>query len=255
MKTTIPGYLKPVANRMIRAYLNYKFTDHPIIIGGPPRSGTTLLLSLLGSHPHIHAIDYETTAFHPRIQPEKLFAALFFENEIRRPRFISPLKSRFAEKTPGNIRHAKSVIEFFSGKVKIINIFRDARDVVTSRHPLDPTQYWVPIERWVEDVKSGLDAQQHYPNVLSIRYEDLVAETETVIRKACAFIQEDFDPRMMEYHKHTNVQTNLAWSGKARPIHAESLRKWENPEHASRINELMANSEAVMLSRQLGYLT
>jgi hypothetical protein len=254
MKATIPGYLKPVTNRMVRAYLDYKFCDPPIIIGGPPRSGTTLLLSLLGSHPHIHAIDYETTAFHPQLRPEKLFAALFFENESRRQRHIPPLKSRFAEKTPGNIRHAKSVIKFFSGKVKIINIFRDARDVVTSRHPLDPSQYWVPIERWVEDVKSGLDAQR-YPNVLSIKYEDLVAETEAVIKKACAFISEDFDPRMMEYHKYTNVQTNLAWSGQARPIHAESLRKWENPEHANRINELMDNCEAVMLSRQLGYLT
>jgi Sulfotransferase domain len=223
------------------------------MVGGPPRSGTTLLLSILGSHPHIYAIDYETTAFHPQLRPEKLFAALFFKNESGRLRTIPASKTRFAEKTPGNIRHADRINDFFLGRVKIVNIFRDVRDVVTSRHPLDPEQYWVPIERWVGDVKRGLEAQ-HYDNVYSIKYEDLVADTAETIRSVCDFIGEDFDPRMLEYQKHTTVQQHLAWKGGAQPIHASSVRKWEAPEHAARIEELMNNGEVVELSRRLGYM-
>lgn len=253
MKVSIPTFLKPVTNRLVRVYLESKFPDQPIIIGGPPRSGTTLLLSLLGSHPNIHAIDYETTAFHPSLRPEKLFAALCFENECRRLRGIPASKRRFAEKTPGNIRHADAVNEFFEGRVKIVNIFRDARDVVTSRHPLRPDQYWVPIERWIGDVERGLEAQR-YENVCSIKYEDLIADTETTVRRVCEFIGETFDPRLLEYQKHTNVQRNLAWSDNAQAIHMSSLGKWEKPEHAKRIEEFMNNQEAVMLSRQLGYL-
>jgi hypothetical protein len=250
----IPGYLRPIAGRMVRAFLARRFSDVPIIVGGPPRSGTTLLLSMLGSHPHIYAIDYETNAFHPGWRPEKLFAALFFENESRRRRHIDSAKTRFAEKTPGNIRHADEINEFFRGEVKIINIFRDARDVLTSRHPLRPDEYWVTAERWIGDIKRGLQAQR-YTNVYTISYENLVADTEATMRGVCDFLEETFDPRLLEYHKHTNVKSNLAWDTGAKAVHAASLRKWERPEHASRIAELMANDEVVMLSRRLGYIS
>lgn len=249
MTVSIPTFLKPVASRMVRLYLDSKFPDQPIIVGGPPRSGTTLL----GSHPHIYAIDYETTAFHPGFRPEKGFAVLCFENESRRLRGIPASKVRVAEKTSGNIRHADAVNDFFDGRVRIGNIFCDARDVVTSRHPLNPDQYWVPIERWIGDVTMGLEAQR-YGNVCSIKYEDLIADTEATVRKVCDFVGETVDARLLEYQKHTNVQRNLAWSDNAQAIHAGSVGKLEKPEHAVRIEEFMNNPEAVMLSRRLGYL-
>ncbi|HEV8554001.1 MAG TPA: sulfotransferase [Casimicrobiaceae bacterium] len=242
-----------MAHRLIRSWLEHRFPDPPIVVGGPPRSGTTLLLSILGSHPRIHAIDYETTAFHPELKLEKLFAALFFENESRRLRAIPRTKARFAEKTPGNIRHAEEVDAYFGGRVKFINIFRDARDVITSRHPLNPDEYWVPLARWIVDVRKGLEAQGR-ANVCSIKYEELIADPEATIARVCAFLGETFDPNMLEYQKHTNVKRHLAWQDNARAIHADSLRKWERPEHAARIREFMDNAEAVDLSRRLGYL-
>jgi hypothetical protein len=95
---------------------------------------------------------------------------------------------------------------------------------------------------------------QRYENVLSIRYEDLVADSAETIRQVCDFVGEDFDPRMLEYQKHTTVRQHLAWQGGAQAIHASSVRKWERPEHAARIEEFMNDREAVELSRRLGYL-
>ncbi len=212
-----------------------------------------MLVSILGSHPHIHAIDHETTAFHPSHRPEKLFSALFFENESRRRQRIPVGKTRFAEKTPGNVHHASEIDRFFRGRVKMVNIFRDGRDVITSRHPQRPGEYWVPLSRWIRDVESGLRARA-MTNVLSVRFEDLVTGPEEAIRRLCDFLEEPYDARMLEFHKHTNVREHLAWGGNARAIDAGSLRKWEQPEHASRLEEFMSNPKATELSRELGYL-
>ena len=48
----------------VRGRLRYrKLTRPPVIVGGCERSGTTLLLSILSSHPAIQAIPVETWAF------------------------------------------------------------------------------------------------------------------------------------------------------------------------------------------------
>jgi hypothetical protein len=104
----------------------------------------------------------------------------------------------------------------------------------------------------MEDVRRGLAAARH-SNVLTIRYEDLVAESERTIREVCQFVDETYSPLMLEYHLHTNVKQNLAWEGRAKAIHATSLCKWALPEHRSRIAEFLANGEAVELGKRAGY--
>lgn len=250
--TIIDHIPNAIVNRLVRLYLRRKFSAPPIIIGGAPRSGTSLLLSLLGSHPHIHAIEYETTTFHPAQQTEKLFAAIFFEDHDRHWRHIPSSKTRFAEKTPGNIRHIQEINAFFDEHVMFINIVRDGRDVVTSQHPSKPGEYFVPIERWIEDIRFGI-AAQNMPNVYTIKYEDLVANTAQSIQGICEFLGEPYIPEMLEYQKHTNVKDFLAWGDGAKPIHTGSLYKWRKPEHADRLRLFYENQDAAMLIRQLGY--
>lgn len=251
--------MRPVINITstfaLRHLMRWRFPDPPIFIGGAPRSGTTLLISILATHPHIHAIDYETAAFHPEYRPEKLLSALLFEPDSRRWKRVAAGKRRYCEKTPGNIRHVDQLNELFQGRLRCINIVRDGRDVVTSRHPENPGDYWVPIKRWVRDVKFGLKAQNK-GLALTIKYEDLVAEPLRVIRTICEYLDEPFYPAMMEYEKNDTPLTTItkhAWNAVARPINAASVRKWERPEHRARIEEFYNNAEAVSLLHQLGY--
>ena len=237
---------------LVRRYIAFRFEKCPIILGGCPRSGTTLLLSVLGSHSRIYSIENETATLYPRIRPLWLLKWLLLEDKFHL-RHIPGGKQRFCEKTPGNLRNTELIIDFFGGHVKMINLFRDGRDVVTSRHPLDPTKYWVKIDTWVNDVRYGLQvaAREH---VYTLKYEDLVAAPERVLRQICEFVGEAFESTMLEHHKHTNVATNLAWFAGAQQIHEDSLRKWERPEHRARLEEFMAHPEAVSLSRRLGYI-
>lgn len=246
----------PWANRAINgkltlAILRRTFSKPPIIIGGCPRSGTTLLLSILGSHPHIFAIDYETTAFHPSFRPLRLLNSIFFTADNRRVQRGDEV-TRFCEKTPGNIRHAEEIDAFFGGEVRFINIIRDGRDVVTSYDPQDRSRYLVPPGVWVWDVRNALETEGR-ENAITIKYEDLVASTEDTLKRVCDFLDERFVESMTAYHRNTNVTTALAWEGPARPIHSSSLKKWEKEEHRDRIREFMSDTEAVALLERLGY--
>ncbi len=241
-----------IGRSLLRRYVEARFERCPIILGGCPRSGTTLLLSVLGSHSRIYSIGQETATLYPRIRPLWLLKWLLLEDKFHLRR-IPAGKRRFCEKTPGNLRHTERIIDLFAGRLKVINMFRDGRDVITSRHPLDPQKYWVSIETWVNDVRYGLHVATD-EHVHTIKYEDLVATPESVLRGICEFIGEEFESAMLEHHKHTNVAENLAWFTGAQQIHKASVRKWEKPEHQARLAEFMAHPEAVALSRQLGYL-
>lgn len=240
---------------LLRHYVPRRFPRPPIFIGGAPRSGTTLLISILGSHPHIHAIDYETAAFHPEYHPEKLLAALLFEPGHRRRLRVAPGKTRYCEKTPGNIRHVDELMAFYGGQVRCINLFRDGRDVVTSRHPENPEAYWVPVKRWVRDVKFGLKAERK-GLALSIKYEDLVAEPEVALRKICEYLDEPFVANILDYQNADNGLSKMAqaaWNHTPEAINTKSLRKWEKPEHQERLAEFYRNEEATRLLHALGY--
>ena len=242
---------KTVNRSVTRAFVNRKFSRPPIILGGCPRSGTTLLLSILGSHPNILAIDYETTAFHPSLKPLRLLNGLLFTE--RNKRITGKEKAtRFCEKTPGNVRHVEEIDKFFDGKVCFINIMRDGRDVVTSIHPENKSEYLVSPDVWLWDMRNILDAEKR-DNVCTIKYEDLVGETAGTLKRICEFLDEPFLDEMLDYQRNTNVKDANAWDSKAKPIHQQSIKKWERPEHTQRVNEFMANSKAVDMLERLGY--
>ncbi|MEM8857637.1 MAG: sulfotransferase [Chloroflexota bacterium] len=227
--------------------LNQLFSAPPIIIGGCGRSGTSLLLSVLGAHSSILSLETETYAFYPH--PFRINRIL---NQIEK----QPIKEsahRWCEKTPKNVQSFGQIQDFFKGNVKLIHIVRDGRAVVTSHHPNHAQTYWVPLERWISDVEEGLK----FKDITHIvRYEDLVSDPLKTLQRLCKFIEEPFDQRMMEFHKHTNVQKNIAWGlgTNVEPLTTNHTQKWKAEEHTEVINNLMGNKQAIGLLSKLGYL-
>lgn len=207
----------------------------PIIIGGCARSGTTLLLSILGAHPDVFAIGDESYAFSPLpIKPNKLIPV--------------PDDKRLCEKTPKNVDNFEEIYKYFKGKVDLIHIIRDGREVCTSKHPRF-SGYYVSPERWVEDTRKGLECWHACP----IFYENLVTKTEETIRRLCENIQLEFHPNMLDHSKHTNVIKNIAWDKHVDKIDTTLVQKSKKPEHAKRLKEFMDHKPAVKLLKALGY--
>ena len=198
---------------------------------------------ILDAHPAIYGIQGETYALYP--------------NPTRLPRLILALKDvnsrKWVEKTPKNIQVFRNIHEYFDGNVKLIHMVRDGRDVITSRHPnwKDSNEYWVPKERWIEDVEMGLFNKDIS---LLVKYEDLVTKPKETLNKICDYIGIDFDNVLLNYSDETVIKNDVAWESNAQSINTKRVGKWKSSEHDVIIEEFYKDEKAMALMKRLMYL-
>ncbi len=257
MVATIVTTMKRVRSRCSRWCVRRRIRQlRPIVIGGCARSGTTLLLSLLSSHGQIAAVPFETQLLCPGAYwPPK--------GEISRPDIeklygdVSEIGSfgtclAWCEKTPRNVLNFEAILTSLGSRARLIHIVRDGRDVVLSRHPQNAAEYWVSPERWLSDVRAGLAFRAH-PQVLTIRYEDLVSDLPEWSRRLCEFLSLERDDRLEKYPRFASVVSSNAWFGKARAVSAESIGRWKQPTNAARVQEFLDTPGATILLKELDY--
>lgn len=232
-----------------------RFTDPPILLGGCARSGTTLLLSILSSHEDIFACPREFGAFGPveerdgelhLARVDRIYRCILFNR-------VPASARRWCEKTPINIRRIPQIDRYFKGNFRLIQIIRDGRDVIMSRHPLKTGEYWVSPERWVSDVSIGTEFSDH-PNVYTIRYEDLINQYDKTIEGICNFLNIPLSERILNWHKNTLVRKTPALYSDIDKLSNRSIGKWKRPEHAQRVKQLTSIPAAVDLLKKYGYL-
>jgi len=234
----------------------------PIVIGGCGRSGTTLLLSILSCHSKIFAIDIETVALCPDgygadgmynkapdlnvpFRLEKIYHYLT-EHEI-------PTScTRWCEKTPRNVFYFDRILRHFGSGVRLIHIVRDGRDVVTSIHPGHETKFWVPPERWIMDVAAGRQMEKH-PQILTIRYEDLVRNYEVTMRRICEFVEEEFIAEFLSYPNSARLKESGAWFNPAQATNDKSIGRWKDAKYQKVAAELLSEPMAIELLQHYGY--
>ena len=238
-----------------RALIRRRLNKLPVIIGGCGRSGTTLLLSLLSAHPRIFAIERETYILCPTAYDEyvnlnatinlaKIYTILI-KYEIPKQ------KRRFCEKTPKNILFIGQILDIFHNNVRFIHLVRDGRDVITSRHPKLPYSYWVEKERWITDVAAGLKYEDR-PQVLTLKYEDLILNFEDTLHNICNFLNEDFHEHLLSWHKYATVRKG-PWFHGVKKLHSGSIGRWKKPEHKAVVDDFMNDTRAVDLLKHLDY--
>jgi protein-tyrosine sulfotransferase len=198
----------------------YVSGERHIVMGGAPRSGTTLLRRLLDRHPAIVA-GPEAKLFVPAafnlewlskgfdiplgelraMRRESPSQGAFIDAFAARVRVASG-KPRWAEKTPMNIRSLDWITGHFP-QASIVHLIRDGRDVVCSmrEHPdwrwtgdgwdkvLVPRSIETYARRWLTDTAAGMRWRGH-PGYVEVRYEDVVAEPAVSLRGLCDAIGE-----------------------------------------------------------------
>jgi hypothetical protein len=108
-------------------------------------------------------------------------------------------KPRWADKTPYYVG-AIDVIKRVFPEARIVNVVRDGRDVALSllRVPFGPSNVWAAARQWRAAVDAGDAAAARYgEDVLTVRYEDLVADPEPVVQRVCAFCEIAYRPEML----------------------------------------------------------
>jgi len=233
-----------------------RFHDPPVFIGGCGRSGTTLLLSVLSAHPKLFCHPKELGLFNNKetveLNGKKILSRRHRLYQSFLMNSIPSTATRWVEKSPSNIRHIEKISTYTAGNFKFIQIIRDGRDVILSRHPTAPDRYWVEPARWINDVTIGLQWLED-PRVLTIRYEDLLSNYETTIRSICAHLGIDTTPEILNWHEHARVTENRAFFSKVQPLTTSSIGKWRDSKNAKRVAELTDQPEAMALLKRYGY--
>jgi hypothetical protein len=217
--------------------------DRPIFVVGHPRSGTTLLASMLGRHPDIAStpetlymtegqfqlgpsLTVGAKATAARIQRTRLRHLPFSEKDVAdelaqigkldAPAVFATLldmfrrrqnKPRVLEKSPVHVRHIDELLTWFPD-ARILWIVRDGRACVSSLLGVkwaskDPT---VLGRGWVRNMAFALGSERRAGrSLMRISYERLVAEPEAAIREAEAFVDVDHDPSVLDHTQ--NVET------------------------------------------------
>jgi hypothetical protein len=258
----------------------YASPHRHIVLGGAPRSGTTLLRNLLDRHPGIRA-GAETKLLVPAafnlawlaeaygiphddlegMRRSSASQAAFVDDFALRVTTMAG-KARWAEKTPQNIRHLDWILARFPS-ASVVHIIRDGRDVVCSMRE-HPDWRWrdgrwqkvvVPrplawyAERWLADTDAGM-AWREDPRYLEIRYEDLVADPVAVMRAVGDAVGEPVDAEWLASvgQRTASDDAGPEYDG---PISVASVGRWRAELSRDELREVVGRCERRLV--ELGY--
>ena len=122
-----------------------------------------------------------------------------------------PAPRVWVDQTPSNFKRGLTLLRMFPD-ARFIHIVRDGRGVAASVLPLDwgPNDIVGAAEFWMARCAVGLVAEPQLgpDRVLRVRYEDLLAQPETSLRRIGSFAGLDYEPTMAQGVGYTPTRYN-----------------------------------------------
>lgn len=230
------------------------------LLGGHPRSGTTLLEQVVDSHADIVSAE-ETDVFHndayyplrshlPITTPilEELEQLTTESIQRGRQKYLSriqtfledPLGHRLlVDKNPSLTFLVPAMARIFP-EIKFLIALRDPRDVCMScfMQPVQLNQVssaWLTIEGTVNEYIALMGGwRKTMPKlpqpVLEVRYEDMVADLEPVARKTLDFLGVAWDPKVLGFDEHARQKAvrSPTYSDVTKKVFKTAVGRWRN---------------------------
>ncbi|MFN8112066.1 MAG: sulfotransferase [Solirubrobacterales bacterium] len=146
-------------------------------------------------------------------------------------------KPRWGDKTPAYMLSVQRIGRTLP-ESRFIHLIRDGRDVALSQSARAINEQPPPPEqaaRWVKRIRKSREqaASLKGARYVEARYEDLVRDPETTLRRICEFIDLPFDEAMLTYHERAAERlTEMAGSLRAEGGHAEQAAGYRIDNHA-----------------------
>ena len=223
----------------------------PVFIIGMPRSGTTLVEQILASHPQAFGAGelkcFETAmqGIRPRFgtatsYPEMVAGMIDADFHALGARYLAAIEklapgaARIVDKLPSNCRVA-GLIHLALPNAAIIHATRDPVDTCLScfskvftdkqAHTYDLAElgryyrnYQKLMAHWERVLPPG--------RILTVRYEDVVADLEVEARRIIAYCGLDWDPRCLAFHKTERPIRTASALQVRQPIYASAVGRW-----------------------------
>jgi tetratricopeptide (TPR) repeat protein len=215
------------------------------LLGGHPRSGTTLLEQVLGAHPSIAALD-EPSAFAETIEPAFRKSVVHLGpglNVLRRSYTRALLRDAgvgatgklFLDKNPSLTSQLPAALKVFP-ELSVVIALRDPRDVVLSCYfqniLLNPTNAnFLSFERLAKHYADLMDiwlAVREWEGFawLETRYEDIVVDLEKEGQRVNGFLGQQWHPEQNHFHEKHRQLYSPTYQDVTRPVHTHSVGRW-----------------------------
>ncbi len=240
--------------------------DHrPVLIVGMPRSGTTLTEQILASHSSVHGAG--------ELRDIKLLAAgdgsaadPGYLNMLQRltPAYLDHLANKYLDKldtlAPGALRVTDKRPHNFLHLALIHLLFPKATLIHCRRNPIDTClsiyfqnfswthsyasdleslgRYYLEYERLMEHWAQALDKP-----ILTVQYEETVADQEGMTRKLLAHCGLEWDDACLEFHEVKRDIKTASYDQVRQQMYNTSVERWRNYEkHIVPLLRILAKS-------------
>ena len=147
--------------------------------------------------------------------------------------------------------------------IKFIFLSRDGRDVASSaiKSPGHEKHIYTLARKWQEEQVSSIQFMREAKNkdIIHIRYEDILQDTENTIRKVTKFLKIPFEEGMLKYYETDATKTDSKragdWNNLSKPIISENFNKYRKilTTNQTRLFEKVAGRELEMLGYKRDY--
>jgi sulfotransferase family protein len=209
----------------------------PVFVVGCPRSGTTLVQTMLDSHPHLSVL-YEANFLvdiplglrsslanaskaltlaeaHPNFRADSFDArtaravcselgitdAAGAMRVLAASQALAQGKRRWGNKTPKALLHLAELAIVYPD-AQFIHVIRDGRDSAASQARISNRSVVQGALLWRTGMRAGRRAGSLLgpDRYLEVRLEELLSSPEEQLRRMCAFLGENFDQSLLHFH-------------------------------------------------------
>jgi tetratricopeptide (TPR) repeat protein len=230
----------------------------PVFVLGMPRSGTTLVEQILGSHSKVFGAGelslvpeliqkfkaWETKLGSRREYPECIDdlgsdeSRRFAEKHLAELRAYAPEAERIVDKLPHNFEHI-GLIKLLFPNAKILHLKREPRDVAMSNYFTDYAAKFGGMGfaydlSWIgEQLVDHQRLMDHWHKVfpgeiLEVDYDSLVEDVEGWARKIIKYLDLRWEKNVLSFQNlERAVKTASVWQVR-QPVYTSSKAKWKN---------------------------
>jgi hypothetical protein len=249
-----------------------------------PRSGSTLLSSILDGHKSIHVPNEpwillglsklypnEETHKHTIYQDNQQYAAQAIRRFLTPEQFCEASR-QFALAAYNSVLETKKKTilidktpRYFHVIPMLKELFPAAKKIWLKRNPLDIAASYLstwsitpemltgtPLLPVSFDLTFGLPSIAEFAstssNFIEIKYEDLVSDTEQAVQKVCAHLDVSYDKEMLEYTKSEAIASNTQHS-----LGDKKILKHHRP-HSQSVNTWVSVLDSAQVQLIVDYL-
>ena len=226
----------------------------PIFVIGMPRTGTTLVERILGSHSVVKAAgelnnfalqltNVARTAAPPPIRTRadlvvasgSLDTALLGRAYVDSCQSIAGDHAHFVDKMPMNFLYA-GLIHLALPKARIIHVARDPMDTCYAVYKTlfeGAYPYSYKLDELANYFVAYHQLMAHWermmPGVmLQLRYENLVTDAKTQTQDLLDFCGLSWEQQCLEFHESGGYSTTASAAQVRRPVHQDSVGRWKD---------------------------